>query len=321
MSSIESTEKDRAAEAIQGGRNGSLGAIGSYVWWGSWKASIRPGDLRDLARKHGLPEGLLPEEPSPEKAFRRAALAVQAREEMDDYIPGGKGGGKGVGRMARWTVRPVKADGIEITYGIRQERRDLKAGRVDAIQEARISWFPSLGRVLSDSPRHPMVRRILDELPHYQTSYVTDDVTELVNRVMAAAGAVSMAGVRINSRFVPASGHGLLDSLTEVLKGVSGTTLDVVTVYDDPRSLETVQRISRTALEGDIGGLEAELETFRTKLGEGGIVRGSTLLNRCEELAELGERVESLAGQLRFKADDLSARIDATREGLVALIS
>ena len=166
-----------------------------------------------------------------------------------------------------------------------------------------------------------MVRRILDELPHYQTSYVTDDVTELVNRVMAAAGAVSMAGVRINSRFVPASGHGLLDSLTEVLKGVSGTTLDVVTVYDDPRSLETVQRISRTALEGDIGGLEAELETFRTKLGEGGIVRGSTLLNRCEELAELGERVESLAGQLRFKADDLSARIDATREGLVALIS
>ena len=48
-------------------------------------------------------------------------------------------------------------------------------------------------------------------------------------------------------------------------------------------------------------------------------MRSSTLLDRCEALAQLGERTETLAETLRFKADELLARINAAQDALGAM--
>ena len=293
--------------------------LGILVWWGQFMARITPEALGNLCDAEGLSRAYLPPPPDADKAFRRAAKAAQGLE--------GEGADADAVR-----VELVFKDSIEITYGLLEPVSDKIGRRKTWRQFARVTWLPEDGKVITDSPEHPTVRKIVDLIPQMLANYITPDLHKVVNAVMRAAGAVPMVaavmadgekrGVKINSRFVPASARAEVEALGRVLKQVPGAGMEAIVVPDDPAGLSrgTVARAAEFELGGLVVAAEGELVEFTAKIKDGGIVRGTTLLDRCEKLAELSERTTGLAEQLRFRADDLLARIETASAGLAALL-
>jgi hypothetical protein len=307
---------DRVRERLGSVADGAI--LGILVWWGQFLAKITPADLRALCEAEGLDPEYLPAVPTPEKAFRRAAKAAQGlagQEDEEDAV-----------RVELVSRTP----GVELTYGVLVPVRDREAKRKAWKQVARVTWLPADGKVITDHPELAIVQKIVDLIPVMLTNYITPDLHRFVNAVMRRSGAVPMVaavmadgerrGVKINSRFVPAGSADEVAALGRVLRRVPGAGMEAIVVPDDEMSRGTIARAAEHELGGQVAEAEKELESFKTRLAEGGLVRGATLLDRCEQLAALGERTEGLAEKLRFKADEILQRIEAAREGLAALL-
>lgn len=311
---------DRVRERLGSVADGAI--LGILVWWGQFLARITPTDLRALCEAEGLDPEYLPPVPTPERAFRRAAKAAQGLAGQDDE----EDGGEDAVRVELVSRTP----GVEMTYGVLVPVRDRDAKRKAWKQVARVTWLPVDGKVITDHPEMPIVQKIVDLIPTMLTNYITPDLHRFVNAVMRRSGAVPMVaavmadgerrGVKINSRFVPAGSADEVAALGRVLRRVPGAGMEAIVVPDDEMSRGTIARAAEHELGGQVAEAEKELESFKTRLAEGGLVRGATLLDRCEQLAALGERTEGLAEKLRFKADEILQRIEAAREGLAALL-
>jgi len=318
---------ERVGQAIGGGSasDGYEGTVlGLLVWWGQFLTRITPDELRALCVAEGVDTTLLPPVPDHEKAFRRAAKAAQGCSEDDLDGDGGED---------KIRVDFVYRDAVEITYGIQAPVWDKEHRRKDWRQYAKVTWLPLAGRVVSDKPSDPYVKKVIEGLPVYLAHYVTADINKLIGAVMRKAGSVQMVtatsqhrgkrrGVKLNSRFVPAATQGSVKALARVLGQVEGCGMDIVVVPDDKDGLSraTMGRAAQHGLDEQLCKAEEELSRFRQKLEGGGLVRSSTLLSRVEDLAALEEQAEALASSLRFKADEIVGRIDAARQGLAGLM-
>jgi hypothetical protein len=284
--------------------------LGVLVWWGAFLARVAPADLQDLCRKHGLPEDVLPEPPTPEKAFRRAAQHAGSAE-------------KG------WRLDLTSGtDRSEITYSVQERRLDSAARKHAWVHVARVSWFPALpwGRNFqSDNPDHPAVRAVAATLPGYARNYVTEDVHLVVNEVMRRCKAIPLAVSRINSRFVPAGHADLVAQLAAVLAEVPGAGVETITVPDDDGSRATMVRAAQSEFASQVEAAEAELALLAERMnlaratGEKG-PRDTTIENRVAEFKDLRDRVTLYGDVLRFKADDLTGRLGQVEAGLRRLL-
>lgn len=293
--------------------------LGVLVWWGQYLAKVRPADLRALLVAEGVDPGILPAKPTPDRAFRRAAMAVQGLAPDSDET-----------EEETLRVRRVFRDDVEVTYGLQEPVYDKAGRREDWRQFAKVSWFPATGRVVSDWPEHPAVRRMMELLPEFRENYITADVNRAIGRMMARLRAIPMVTVEasdgkkrraaVNSRFVPGeAGAEQIRALARALRQVPGCGIDLVTVPDDDESRASMAKSAERGLEAEVSAAEAELAEFRAKLGEGGLVRSATLLDRVERLAEIEERAGRLADLLRFRADGIVARVEEASNQLAAL--
>lgn len=271
--------------------------LGSLCWWGTLKAKVKPVDLSTLATNNGLPLSLLPKDPTPSRAFRRAAKACESLE-------------KG------WKVELLTDSATEITYGVLEREINKDEIRAAWNQVARISYFPGTQTISSDNRNHDAVKEIESNLVHFQTYWVTMDITEMVNRVMASVRALPMTISKQNSRFVLAPSIETINALAATLKSIKGCDFMMVNVPADKISRDSMNRVAETEFTINIDDAEKSMVALKQAIedarkddnGKTG-PREATIKKRIAEYQQLQAQIEMYAQVLTFRSDDLINRL------------
>ena len=293
--------------------------LGQFVWWGTSNACIKPAELADLFREHGLdPSKHLPEPPSRKLAFRRA---------VESAIAGERG----------MTRAKLVDDASETTYGIRLDRADELGQRVDAVQFARVTLVPHPtkpeGLFLTDNEEHLIVQEIKRGITHFSQNFVSDDIRRAIKSVLISAHAVPVTGRSWQACFVPSYSKDTVTTLARIVARITNNygsagkqtfTLAPVPAGDEWRQIG--EQAARSEFGSKIDAAAEELASYQERLEDhlrlvresdlngteyrGKGPRASALSSRLEEYKKLKEKIVSFSDALNFKAEDLLEKLD-----------
>ena len=216
---------EKQLEIIRHHTNHGGQPLGDLLWWELAAASVSRPDLTKLWVQGGLPTELLPEPPTPEKAFKTAAKEAQ------------------VGHPDR-LLRLAVENELEVVFGIVSEKRD-GIGGLEYQQEARVTLSRQSDSVRSDQPGDTMVQKLVVRFDELKTLHTTDDIRRTITKTLDSFAAVTLrqtGGVY----WVPAP-------YAAPLRRLQGVIEQLGTVQDAPGSDHSHERRPGRARSGGEG--------------------------------------------------------------------
>lgn len=262
--------------------------LGDLVWWSLDDARVNRQTLEQLWRARSLDPALLPEAPTPEKAFREACKEAAV-------------GLKKNGRELRLAFENANQVVFEL------ESFWWDGNKTEHSQEATVSLdltlsspLPKVGGTACDVTQDVEAR--------YQTlltTHTTGDVGKMLVKTLKSIKAFTLrpsGGVY----FVPDASAQEIRNVRDVVQALGQSFMDVVPVHDGGtgEARESMAKAAQKSLEKDLADLVTELRTFVAKPP-----RGDTLERRLEEFRQLREKAE-------FYRTLLSCQVDGLEKGL-----
>jgi hypothetical protein len=270
--------------------------IGDICFWQLADARVDRATLERIWLDANLDVGLLPEEPTDDRALKQAVREAQ------------------VGRRDR-LVRLGLDSEVELVFAVVRETRDDQ-GNVSYAQEARLHLERASGTLTTDRPGHDVVQAVLKGFAVLRATHTSDDVRKAIVRALGSWASVALrdgGGVY----WVPASYAEQLRSLRSAVERLGSSKVHVLPVHQSPDSDKSLGAIATAALEAELAALQTEIAAFLTAPPD----RVSTLTRRLEAFEALRERARLYRSVLSITVSDLDEQLlgmTATVEQLLA---
>jgi hypothetical protein len=254
------------------------------LWWELAAASVNRPDLVKLWVQGGLPTELLPEEPTPEKAFKTAARETQ------------------VGHTDR-LLRLAKDDELEVVFGIVNEQRDGNGG-LEYHQQARITLDRQTGNLLSDQPADNMVQKLMARFQELKTLHTTDDVRRTITRTLDSFAAVTLrhgGGVY----WTPAVYAASLRRLQAIIEKLGQSKMHLVPVTATKEGQAALAQAAKASIEEELTALQTEMQQFLQTPPD----RASTLMRRLEHFDDLRRKANLYQTVLQAQVEGLAENL------------
>jgi hypothetical protein len=258
--------------------------LGDLLWWELAAASVNRPDLVKLWVQGGLPTELLPEEPTPEKAFKTAARETQ------------------VGHTDR-LLRLAKDDELEVVFGIVNEQRDGNGG-LEYHQQARITLDRQTGNLLSDQPADNMVQKLMARFQELKTLHTTDDVRRTITRTLDSFAAVTLrhgGGVY----WTPAVYAASLRRLQAIIEKLGQSKMHLVPVTATKEGQAALAQAAKASIEEELTALQTEMQQFLQTPPD----RASTLMRRLEHFDDLRRKANLYQTVLQAQVEGLAENL------------
>ena len=258
--------------------------LGDLLWWELAAASVNRPDLVKLWVQGGLPTELLPEEPTPEKAFKTAARETQ------------------VGHTDR-LLRLAKDDELEVVFGIVNEQRDGNGG-LEYHQQARITLDRQTGNLLSDQPADNMVQKLMARFQELKTLHTTDDVRRTITRTLDSFAAVTLrhgGGVY----WTPAVYAASLRRLQAIIEKLGQSRMHLVPVTATKEGQAALAQAAKASIEEELTALQTEMQQFLQTPPD----RASTLMRRLEHFDDLRRKANLYQTVLQAQVEGLAENL------------
>lgn len=270
--------------------------LGDLLWWELASACVTRTELNRLWVQGALPIELLPEEPTPEKAFKTAVREVQ------------------VGQSDK-LLRLAKEDEQEVVFGIVTEQRDGTGG-LTYQQEARLVLSRQTGVLAADVQGHVLVRRIFDRFEDLKLIHTADDIRRTIVKTLGSFAAVTlrqMGGVY----WVPAPYAAPLRRLQAIIEQLGQSKMHLVPITRTKEGQESLAQAATASIEEELNALRTEVQEFLANPPE----RASTLVRRLTTYEGLRRRANLyqtvLSAQVNGLAEALS-QMEQQVHGLLA---
>jgi hypothetical protein len=258
--------------------------LGDLLWWELAAASVNRPDLVKLWVQGGLPTELLPEEPTPEKAFKTAARETQ------------------VGHTDR-LLRLAKDDELEVVFGIVNEQRDGNGG-LEYHQQARITLDRQTGNLLSDQPADNMVQKLMARFQELKTLHTTDDVRRTITRTLDSFAAVTLrhgGGVY----WTPAVYAASLRRLQAIIEKLGQSKMHLVPITATKEGQAALAQAAKASIEEELTALQTEMQQFLQTPPD----RASTLMRRLEHFDDLRRKANLYQTVLQAQVEGLAENL------------
>lgn len=264
--------------SITGTNEEIAGVTGVFAYW-RLCGEVNAEELRECAKRHGLDATLLPKDPSPKRAIRRAVDSIAT------------------GRNRRVEAHP-KGGYTVVTVG-ETETRDL------LFAEGLRAWYDrdEAAPKVSD-PDHPDASRVLAAFDHYRETYVAEDLSLWLPRMLL--NRMDAVSIRPGGGFyfVPPGSVDVWRSWAACFREVTGHKL-----YSDIPAMKT-----EGVLEGVLDAVVDEIDTVIATQSKGLEDAGKRALNsRVDALGKVTEKLQVYEGILARSLPELRARIETTR--------
>jgi len=268
--------------------------LGDMVWWTIREARIARALLLDTWKQEGLPEALLPEEPSPEKA-----LGTAVREGR-------------VGRLDYQILKSLETP-ERVSYAILRKQPDGD-GNLGTVQEARLDLDRVAGKL--QSGLHPVAQAVMTAWNELCTTHTSDDLRGVLVKAVDA-----FQGVKLRPTggiyWIPAVHAGKLRAVERAVKQIStGSQLTLIAVTRMNGNATNLAGAAQGALEGELAALKAEIEAWATAPPS----RISTLASRVEAFQALRDKADLYRGILSVEVSALDAGLDTLTENVRRMI-
>ena len=258
--------------------------LGDLLWWELVNASVSRGDLTKLWVQGSLPIELLPDEPTPEKAFKTAARETQ------------------VGHTDR-LLRLAKDDELEVVFGIVNEQRDGNGG-LEYHQQARITLDRQTGNLLSDQPADNMVQKLMARFQELKTLHTTDDVRRTITRTLDSFAAVTLrhgGGVY----WTPAVYAASLRRLQAIIEKLGQSKMHLVPITATKEGQAALAQAAKASIEEELTALQTEMQQFLQTPPD----RASTLMRRLEHFDDLRRKANLYQTVLQAQVEGLAENL------------
>jgi hypothetical protein len=269
--------------------------IGDLVWWTLSDASTPRPTLEATWTGAGLPNSLLPEAPTADKAFKTAVRACQAG--VTDKL-----------------VRLGKDEDDELVYAIVHETK-TGDGSLQHHQEARVLLNRAAEQVSSDVPDHTLVQVIRDGFHQLRDLHTPDDVRRAIVKALRSFAAVTLregGGVY----WVPRTYQREVRQLEKAIRGLGASRFYVVPVHHTSAGADMLGDVAKGSLETELHALQEELKAFQAEPPD----RPSTLERRLDAFTALRSRAQLYRDILQVQVDDLEAQLDAMAATVASLL-
>ncbi|KKN38749.1 hypothetical protein LCGC14_0750120, partial [marine sediment metagenome] len=257
----------------------SMETAGCIVWW-RLSGSTDGYALRQAWEDAGLPEDLVPELPSAEKALRRAVIEQRERRRLVRPLEGTKG----------WAVVDEAASGDDLDYSVRLKVTLNKIGHVSIEPE---------GAVGSDEIKAAYQR-------HLAQLAQTDISTWLV-RLAARVRAVALRDTG-GVYFIPREQVAQWRRMAGALGAASASRVFEVPALKSDEAIEAV--LDAVAREAETAAEVMEEELAKENLGE------RALRTRTERCGAIEEKLSTYEKLLGTSLDALHDRLEVLQAGL-----
>ena len=269
--------------------------LGDLVWWTLSDASTPRATLEALWTGAGLPNTLLPEVPTADKAFKTAVRACQVG--VTDTL-----------------IRLGKDEDDELVFAIVHESK-TGDGSLHHHQETRVVLNRVAEQISSDVPDHPLVVAIRDAFHQLRHTHTADDVRRAIVRALRSFAAVTLresGGVY----WVPRTCQREVRQLEKAIGGLGASRFYVVPVHHTSAGADTLGEAAKSSLEAELHALQEELKAFHAEPPS----RPSTLERRLDAFTALRSRAQLYRDILKVQVDDLEAQLDSMGATVASLL-
>lgn len=259
--------------------------LGDLCWWTLADATVERTTLEKTWLDSCLAAEFLPEPPTAERALKTAT-----REAL-------------VGQSDRLIRLGLESD-AEIIYAVVHEHRHID-GSVSFTQEARITLDRITKSFSSDAQNHDLVLATKAAFERLLYTHTTDEVRRAVVRALHAFAAITLrdhGGVY----WIPRTFSAEVRRLQSAVERLGSSKFYLVPVHDSADTERSLGEAAHGALERDLAGLEAEIESFLSSPPE----RASTLVRRFDAFEDLRTRAQLYRDILKVHVEDLDGRLD-----------
>lgn len=265
--------------------NDDVKTAGAISYW-RLSGDTRLADLTAAWAAEGLDEKLLPGEPSPEVALRRAVGAQESSTRRSFKIKGGDfAGGWGL---------------VEV---------DTSLGHVQTYELLRAKWDAANQRIDIDASGHGLRNDVYDRFPVERASLAPADISSWLIKLANGKSATSLrdsGGIY----FVP---RGHVDFWRSVGRAVEkcGHKVFKIPALHNTEAVEAILDAITTEANAEVEAIEADLE----KIGDDAVgKRGlASREKRCSELLKKVAEYEALLGvrlpEIQQRVEDLSSAV------------
>jgi len=283
-------------ELIQHSLASSGEHIGDIVWWTLSDARLTHSRLTTVWHSHGLSPDLLPEEPTDEQAFRRAARSCQVG--ITDKL-----------------IRLGKEDTTELVFAIVAEDR-LGDGSVKHHQETLVRLDRNRGHVTVSDHGHELGVQIRERYNALRDVHAADDVRRLIVRTLQSFAAVTLregGGVY----WVPAKYSKPLRALSTAIAEFGGSRMSLVPVHRTKEAERAIGDAAQASIEQELTNLRTEINDFLASPPE----RASTLERRLDAFDVLRNRAQLYKTVLNTEVYGLESQLVSLENSVDALLA
>lgn len=270
--------------------------LGDLCFWSLSDASIVRAELELKWKSTGLPNALLPEPPTVEKAFKLAVRETQ------------------VG-LADRLIRPVIDNEASVVFAVVHEQKH-DDGTLTYTQEAKASLDLLSGTVTTDNAGHELIVAIRSRFTALRDTHTADDVRRTITRTLQSFSAVLL---RENGGvwWVPAPHAEPLRKLQAAIESIGSSRFYLLPVHDSSDAHRTLGDAAAKSLEAELTELKAEVEHFLAQPPE----RTSTLVRRFDAFDALKGRAQLYRDILQVQVKDLDSTLEQLASSIERLLS
>jgi len=278
---------------------------GCLAYWWLTGAMIHRDDLKELFAQQDLSwENWGPPEQRSTVAFRKTIKEVSRNLNKK-------------GENTGYLIRPINETDHHLVYGVVREDR-LKVQEDLAHQcEAKVRLDKETCSVVCSKDNgtdgYQVAAKVRDLFDTMYCHLTVQDFSRLLTRNLKRMKAVNIRPTGA-VYFVPEQYRTILNKLQAVLDAIPGDShLSLPDVWGEQPDLA---KDCKSALQGELAALKAEIEEFKTKAP-----RKDRLENRIEEFKDLQERGKMYAEMLGFNADQILKGLETCKKAVTAMIT
>jgi len=288
--------------------------IGDAVFWTVRENRIDPSELRNAFQETDLPKNVIPKDPTPEIAFRRAIDKAKLKHAQ-------RGFNRSQDRSEDYLLRKISETHEAIVWAVVKEscvlddtateRRNSKTLEYETLDK--ITLDRVTGRVTCIN-EHAMSEVVAGNYEDELFSFNSSDLRTILLKLMD-----TFSGIAIRPTggiyFVPSTNAEKLKALQGVLENLSpGSSLGIINLYGTEDSEAALRQAAMEDLETSVNRLSEELEGFDDS------TRDSTIEKRLKKAGELRKRVDMYVTLLDISRENLECGLGEVEKSLSELL-
>jgi hypothetical protein len=284
--------------------------LGDLCGWGLHGSYNQQG-VRSLAEKHGILDDLGFPNLSPISAYRRAVKGSVKRGQVDDR---------------QFDIVKLDDTPVKIVHAVVEtevvdgdsgslSKKDASSNtifRVGFDKQAYTDGAAEDTLMQVENQEHPVAQKMMEMYAELCLQFLPADVRVAFQRAFEKWGAMRLLD-HGGLWWIPEPNAHKVRSWREFMRELENDTI-VIPIFDTVETMESLIAQSQSTLEGQLGDLLDQLETFTRKDN----TRLSTLESRVEVFDDLRNKIELHAMVLGTKQEELIKKLNDAQQGLIA---